>query len=26
MTAIVVAFNRFIWRPLYDRAIQMVRE
>jgi NitT/TauT family transport system permease protein len=26
MTAIVVAFNRFVWRPLYDRAIQMVRE
>lgn len=26
MTTIVVAFNRFIWRPLYDRAIQMVRE
>jgi len=26
MTVIVVAFNRFVWRPLYDRAIQMVRE
>ncbi|MEM2004228.1 MAG: ABC transporter permease subunit [Nitrososphaerota archaeon] len=26
MTVIVVAFNRFIWRPLYDRTIKMVRE